>query len=136
MTQEIAFEAAIDQPYEQAVEKVIQALKVEGFGVLASIDVRAALKEKLGVDFQSYVILEACNPPLAHRALSADARAGLMLPCPVTVEADMRGGSLVRIANPEVMITVGPFGENPILQEVASQARARLERVANALKQS
>jgi len=136
MTQEIAFEAAIDQPYEQAVESVIQALKVEGFGVLASIDVRAALKEKLGVDFQSYVILEACNPPLAHRALSADARAGLMLPCPVTVEADMRGGSLVRIANPEVMITVGPFGENPILQEVASQARARLERVANALKQS
>ena len=136
MTQEIAFEAAIDQPYEQAVESVIQALKVEGFGVLASIDVRAALKEKLGVDFQSYVILEACNPPLAHRALSTDARAGLMLPCPVTVEADMRGGSLVRIANPEVMITVGPFGENPILQEVASQARARLERVANALKQS
>ena len=136
MTQEIAFEAAIDQPYEQAVESVIQALKVEGFGVLARIDVRATLKEKLGEDFRPYVILEACNPPLAYRALSTDGRAGLMLPCPVTVEADMRGGSLVRIANPEVMLTVGPFGENPILQEVASQARARLERVANALKQS
>jgi uncharacterized protein (DUF302 family) len=136
MKQNIAFEVHIDQPYELAVESVTQALKAEGFGILASIDVRTILKVKLGEDFRPYVILEACNPPLAHRALSTDGRAGLMLPCPVTVEAVEQGGSLVRIANPEVMLTVGPFEDNPVLQEVASQARARLERVAHALASS
>jgi uncharacterized protein (DUF302 family) len=133
MTNEIGFEVRMEEAFEQAVEKVITALKAEGFGVLTSIDVKATLKEKLGEDFRPYIILGACNPPLAHRALSTDAVVGLMLPCNVTVEAALDGGSIVRIANPEMMMTVGTLEENPALREVAGEARARLERVAAAL---
>jgi uncharacterized protein (DUF302 family) len=133
MSQEIGFEVKIDLPYELAVEKVIAALKAEGFGVLTRIDVRATLKEKLGEDFRPYVILGACNPPLAHKALSQDAVVGLMLPCNVTVEEDPVGGSITRIANPEMMMTVGTLQDNPALLEVAQAARSKLERVAEAL---
>jgi uncharacterized protein (DUF302 family) len=133
MSQELGFEIHLDQPYEAALEKVIAALKSEGFGVLTRIDVQATLKEKLGEDFRSYVILGACNPSLAHRALQTDPVVGLLLPCNVTVETDPLGGSLARIANPEIMLTVGPLEHNATLQEVASLARAKLERVAEAL---
>jgi len=133
MSQEIGFEVHIDLPYEAALDKVIAALKSEGFGVLTRIDVQATLKEKLGETFRPYIILGACNPPLAHRALQTDPVVGLMLPCNVTVEADPRGGSLARIANPEMMMMVGALEGNPALLEVASQARAKLERVAEAL---
>lgn len=133
MTQEIGFEIKLDLPYEEAVEKVITSLKNEGFGVLTRIDVRATLKEKLDEDFRPYVILGACNPPLAHRALSVDAVVGLMLPCNVTVEQDPAGGSIARIANPEMMMMVGTLQDNPALIEVAKQAKAKLERVAEAL---
>ena len=94
---------------------------------------RATLKEKLGEDFRPYVILGACNSPLAHRALSHQARAGLMLPCNITVEADPSGGSIVRIADPAVMLKVGGLDQDAVLNEVASEARARLERVAQSL---
>jgi len=133
MPEEIGFEVHLDSPYEEAVEKVVAALKAEGFGVLTRIDVKATLKEKLGEDFRPYVILGACNPPLAHRALSTEGVVGLMLPCNVTVEADPQGGSLARIANPEMMMRVGALEGNPTLGEVAAEARARLERVAGAL---
>jgi len=133
MTQEIGFEVHLDLPYEAALEKVIAALKAEGFGVLTRIDVQATLKEKLGEDFRPYVILGACNPPLAHRALQTDPVVGLMLPCNVTVEADPHGGSLARIANPEMMMTVGSLEGNSSLLEVAGLAREKLERVAEAL---
>jgi uncharacterized protein (DUF302 family) len=133
MSQEIGFEVRLDLPYEEAVEKVIAALKEEGFGVLTRIDVRATLKEKLGEDFRPYVILGACNPPLAHRALSQDAVVGLMLPCNVTVEQDPDGGSTARIATPEMMMTVGTLQENPDLLEVAKLAKEKLERVAESL---
>ena len=133
MSQEIGFEVRVDQPYEEAVERVVAALKVEGFGVLTRIDVRATLKEKLGEDFRPYVILGACNPPLAHRALSQDPVVGLMLPCNITVEEDPGAGSIVRIANPEMMLTIGSLQDNPTLLEVAQQAKSRLERVAAAL---
>lgn len=136
MSKEIGFEVKIDQPYETAVEKVITALKAEGFGVLTRIDVHTTLKEKLGEDFRPYVILGACNPPLAHRALSEDAVVGLMLPCNVTVEATPDGGSLARIANPEIMMMVGALQENEVLTEVAGEARSRLERVAASLLES
>jgi uncharacterized protein (DUF302 family) len=108
-------------------------LKSEGFGVLTLIDVRATMKEKLGVDFRPYVILGACNPPLAHNALSLDSSVGVMLPCNVTVESISENASLVRIANPEVMLTVGPFEGVPGMAEVALLARTRLERVAQSL---
>ena len=133
MTQEIGFEVHLDLPYEAALEKVIAALKTEGFGVLTRIDVQATLKEKLGEDFRPYSILGACNPALAHRALQTDPVVGLMLPCNVTVEADPLGGSLARIANPEIMLAVGALEKNQTLQEVATTARGKLERVAEAL---
>jgi uncharacterized protein (DUF302 family) len=133
MTEEIGFEVHIAQPYETALERAIAALKEEGFGVLTRIDVQATFKEKLDVDFRPYTILGACNPPLAHRALSQDAIAGLMLPCNVTVEEDPQGESIVRLANPEAMLTVGELESDPILLEVAREARARMERVAEAL---
>lgn len=133
MTQEIGFEVHLDLPYEVALEKVIAALKSEGFGVLTRIDVQATLKEKLGEDFRPYAILGACNPALAHRALQTDPVVGLMLPCNVTVEADPLGGSLARIANPEIMLAVGTLENNEALREVATTARIKLERVAEAL---
>lgn len=133
MEQEIGFEVALEVPYEDAMEKVIDCLKAEGFGVLTSIDVRATLKEKLGEKFRPYTILGACNPPLAHRALAHDPVIGLMLPCNVTVEATELNGSLVRIANPEMMLRSTYSREDPVLAEVAQEARTRLERVADAL---
>ncbi len=134
MTESIAFTVHLDQSYEQALEAVAEALKTEGFGVLTKVDVRATLKEKLGQDFRPYAILGACNPPLAHRALAHDAQAGLMLPCNVTVEADAEGGSIVRIADPAVILRAGGMDQDPALREVAAEARERLERVAKSLE--
>jgi uncharacterized protein (DUF302 family) len=133
MTESIAFQVHLEQSYEQAIEAVTAALKTEGFGVLTHIDVRATLQKKLGQEFRPYAILGACNPPLAHRALAHDAQAGLMLPCNVTVEAGVEGGSIVRIADPAVMLQVGGMDRNPVLRQVAAEARARLERVAQFL---
>jgi uncharacterized protein (DUF302 family) len=133
MGDEFGFEVSLQLPYEAALEKVTAALKVEGFGVLTRIDVKATMKEKLGADFRPYAILGACNPPLAYQSLSADSWVGLMLPCNVTVESRELGGSLVRIANPEMMMQAGRLEGNEILRGVAAEARARLERVAGAL---
>lgn len=126
---DIAFEVKLNQPYEQAIERVSSALKAEGFGVLTRIDVHATLKEKLGVAFRPYAILGACNPPLAHRALSQEPRVGLLLPCNITVEELVDGSSLVRIANPEMLMAVGDLRDNPTLIQTAQEARNRLERV-------
>jgi uncharacterized protein (DUF302 family) len=134
MKSDLGFEVTLEQPYAQAVDSVVNALKSEGFGVLTRIDVRATLQEKLGAEFRPYVILGACNPPLAHRALTADPKVGLMLPCNVTVEELPDGNSLARIVNPTAMMLVGDLGENPALQTVASEAYQKLERVTNALR--
>jgi uncharacterized protein (DUF302 family) len=133
---ELGFEAHLNLPYEQALEKVTAALKVEGFGVLTRIDVKATMKEKLGAGFRPYAILGACNPPLALRSLTANANTGLMLPCNVTVEETPDGRSIARIANPELMITVGTLAQDPELRAVAVEARARLERVAASLREA
>lgn len=133
MAEEIGFKVQLHISYEEAVDKVVAALKEEGFGVLTRIDVRETLKEKLGEDFRPYVILGACNPPLAHRALQAEEMVGMMLPCNVTVESDLKGGSLVWIANPEMMMQVGGLKNNEELREVAGLAKERLERVAGVL---
>lgn len=129
---QMAFEITIPQPFETAQERVIEALKQEGFGVLTRIDVHDTLKAKLGVEFRPYAILGACNPPLAHRALSNRPDAGLMLPCNVIVEA-ADDGTLVRIVDPHAMMAAGGFEDDPVLQEVGSEAAARLRRVADAL---
>ena len=129
----MAYELTMDASYEEALPRVIEALKAEGFGVLTRIDVHDAFKEKLGVDFRNYCILGACNPPLAHRALSNRPDAGLMLPCNVVVE-ETDGGTLVRIVDPAAMMQAGGLAGDPVLQEVGAEAELRLKRVAEALK--
>jgi uncharacterized protein (DUF302 family) len=131
----IGFEVRLDRPYEEAMELVIAALKLEGFGVLTRIDVKQILKDKLDVDFRSYSILGACNPTLSHRALSKEPIVGLLLPCNVTVEADESDKSIVRIANPEVVLDVGSLYEIEELRDVAMEAKRKLERVAEAIAQ-
>jgi uncharacterized protein (DUF302 family) len=117
--------------YNTALTRVIDALKVEGFGVLTEIDVKETLKKKLGVDFTPYKILGACNPPLAHRALTIAPEVGLLLPCNVIVRQIEAGVSEVSLIDPlGMMATIG----KPELQAVAEEARAKLERVAASLK--
>jgi uncharacterized protein (DUF302 family) len=134
MSSELGFEVHLNLPYDQSVEKVTAALKVEGFGVLTRIDVKATMEEKLGVEFRPYVILGACNPALSFRALSANSEVGLMLPCNVTVEELPDGTSLARIANPIMMMTAGRLGEDPALVDVAQTAYRKLENVAKSLE--
>jgi uncharacterized protein (DUF302 family) len=124
-----AFRAKLNLPYEQAVAKATEALKEQGFGVLTEIDVQATLKKKLDVDFRKYVILGACNPPLAHRALTAELEVGLLLPCNVIVY-EQEGGSIVSILDPIAMIGIA---NNPNLDPIAHEARERLQRVIKAL---
>lgn len=120
--------------FDEAVAKVTEALKAEGFGVLTTIDVRATLKAKLDVEFPPYTILGACNPPLAHRALTTDPNIGLLLPCNVVVRAlpaqDSQPRTGVEVVDPESMLAVANSAE---LADVAHEARARLERVVAAL---
>lgn len=111
--------------YAEAVEKTTAALKSEGFGVLTTIDVKQTLKEKLGVESYPYIILGACNPPLAHRALTAEPEVGLLLPCNVIVYED-EGGCVVAAMDPTAAMKLVP---NPELESVAKEARAKLERV-------
>ncbi len=119
-------------PYDKAIEKATQALKAEGFGVLTEIDVKATMKKKLDVDFRRYVILGACNPPLAHRALSTDLDVGLLLPCNVVVYETDENHSVVGLIDPMAMLGVLP---SPELGPIADEARARLTRVAKALEE-
>ena len=91
-------------PYEAARQRIEAALKEEGFGILTAIDVKATLKAKLNVDFANYVILGACNPALAHQALSVDPGIGLLLPCNVVVTQDESGNGVVAILDPESML--------------------------------
>ena len=123
MTTELGLRLRLNLPFEQAVQKTIEALKVEGFGVLTEIDVKATLKQKLNADFRRYVILGACNPPLAHRALSANLDVGLLLPCNVTVyeEGD---DSVVTAVDPLVML--GALKDDQLVCDVAEEAKAKL----------
>ncbi|MHB0915949.1 MAG: DUF302 domain-containing protein [Thermoleophilia bacterium] len=136
MTEEMGFTTRMPQPYDEAVDVVIEELKKEGFGILTRVDVHEALKEKIGADFRKYTILGACNPPLAHRALMARPEVGLMLPCNVTVEAALDGGTVVRIINPRMMMQMGSLAEDVVLREVAEEAAQKLERVAQVFDQA
>jgi len=115
--------------YPEAVARTRELLKEEGFGVLTEIDVKKTLKEKLGAEFQRYVILGACNPPLAHRALQAEREIGLILPCNVIVYED-GGGSVVSVMDP--IPALGLVG-NEALRPIAEDAAARLHRVIDRL---
>ena len=124
-----AFRVELSLPYKQAVQKVTEALKEQGFGVLTTIDVKDTLKQKLGVDFRKYAILGACNPNLAYQALSTELEVGLLLPCTVIVYEE-EGGSVVSIADPITML--GTLGK-PDLEPLAREVQIRLERVVEAL---
>ena len=126
-----ALRTRLDLPYEQAIERVVAALKQEGFGVLTEIDAQATLKKKLDVDFRRYAILGACNPPLAYQALQAEIEIGLLLPCNVIVYEEGEG-CVVAILHPIAMMGVI---DNPALDSVAEEARARLQRVVDSLGQ-
>lgn len=123
------FSKTIGLPYEEAVEKVRGALKDEGFGVLCEIDLREKLKEKLGVDFRKYVILGACNPPLAYQTLQEEINIGLLLPCNVIVyESDEAGNSVVAAIDARTMLSVVGTN-NATLDQVATEVNEKLERV-------
>ena len=118
--------------YEQAVERATEALKAEGFGVLTTIDVKHTLKQKLDREFRKYVILGACNPPLADRALHAELEIGLLLPCNVIVYETEPGRSVIAAMAP--IAALGIVGENSELQSVAGEADQRLRRALSALE--
>ena len=123
------FTKAIDVPYAEAVEKARAALQAEGFGVLCEIDIKEKLKEKLGVDFRNYVILGACNPPLAYETLQQEINIGLLLPCNVIVYEE-NGRTVVSAVDAARMLSV--VG-NPKLESTAAAVNEKLRRVIDSL---
>ena len=123
------FSKITDYSFEQAIEKVTEELKKEGFGVLTSIDVKETLKNKIDVDFKQYTILGACNPKLAYGALQVEEELGLLLPCNVIVYAK-NGKTVVSIFDPKVMTMVI---ENPEMKPVAEEVKTKLQRVLEAV---
>jgi len=117
--------------YDEALDATKAALKEQGFGVLTEIDVKATLKEKLDADFRRYDIIGACNPPFAHRTLSAELEIGLLLPCNVIVYENDGGGSTVAAIDPETMI--GLSG-NEAIREIAGEVRERLMKALAAVE--
>ncbi len=124
-----SFGITVDEPFPAAVEHVTAALAEQGFGVLTTIDVQATLAGKLGVERPPYVILGACNPPLAHRALQAEADAGALLPCNVFVRQD-EDGVYVGFMDPEAVLTLADHED---IAELAAEARRRLKLARDAL---
>jgi uncharacterized protein (DUF302 family) len=124
-TMDYGYGKTLDVPFDTAVQRARDALKTEGFGVLCEIDVREKMKEKLGVEFANYLILGACNPPLAYRALQHDINIGLLLPCNVVVyEKD--GKSVVAAIDADRMLAVV---QNPALGETAGEVNRKLRKV-------
>lgn len=132
-SQQLGITVELATDYDTAMTRVTEALKAEGFGVLTEIDVKATLKKKLDVDFRRYAILGACNPPLAYRALTVQPEIGLMLPCNVTVAETDDGHTQVSLVDPMAMMG---FLNSDGLADIAQEAQARLERVAEALKEN
>lgn len=121
------FTTTLDIPFTSAVQHVIEELKKEGFGVLTDIDVKATLEKKLDVEFRNYRILGACNPPFAYKALQAEDKIGLMLPCNVIVQERIDGGG-VEVAAVDPIVSMQGV-ENESLGEVAETVRKKLEQV-------
>ncbi|BDT87346.1 DUF302 domain-containing protein [Nocardia cyriacigeorgica] len=122
---QLGLTATLHTSFDEAVSRTRDALAQQGFGVLTEIDMRATLKAKLGEEMEDYLILGACNPPLAHRAVNADRQIGLLLPCNVVVRRDPAADAtiIVEAMNPEVMVQVT---DDPALQPIATEAGAKL----------
>lgn len=130
MNTKYGFGKTVASSFDAAIEKVTQELQKEGFGVLTDIDVAATLKKKLNQDMPPYRILGACNPPLAHRALTAEPSIGLLLPCNVVVRQDNAGKVLVEFMDPNAVLDMV---EKPEVHQLAGEVRQKLERVMQAL---
>ena|SRR6187200_624128 len=124
------FTKRLNVPFDQAVSRVTEAMKREGFGVLTDIDVKATMKAKLGEEFRPYRILGACNPQLARRALMLEDKIGTMLPCNVIVQ--QHAGGAVEVSAVDPIASMQAIG-NPGLAEVAKEVQARLKRVVDGL---
>src|SRR4051794_31634695 len=125
-----AMTVRVEGPFTETVGRVRTALKEQGFGVLTEIDVQATLREKLGEQMEDYLILGACNPPLAHRALGVDREIGLLLPCNVVVRSDRPGTTLVQALDPQTMVQITG---RPELKDLADEATARLQTALDSL---
>lgn len=127
---EYYFNKTITGSFDNAIQKVTEALQAEGFGILTEIDIKATLKKKLDVDFYNYKILGACNPPFAYKALLAEDKIGTMLPCNVIVQEKVAGQVEVSAVDPAASMQAI---ENSTLNEIALEIRARLQKVIEAL---
>jgi len=130
MDTKFGFGKPVDLGFDEAIETVTEELEKEGFGILTEIDVQATLKKKLGEDMPPYRILGACNPPLAHQAVSAVPEIGLLLPCNVLVREDDQGKVHVSFMDPGSVLGLV---DNPDVLPLAEQVKAKLERVLSAL---
>ncbi len=128
----VALETRVSLPFDQAVARCREELAREGFGVLTEIDIQATLKKKLDVDRDPYVILGACHPPSAHRALEAVPEVGVLLPCNVTVSVE-KGETVIRAMNPSGVMDMLA---NPVVEEVGREVGAALKRVVAAVERS
>lgn len=128
------FGTTVAAPYDDTVERTRSALKEQGFGILTEIDVKRTMKEKLDVEFRPYVILGACNPRLAHKALGADLGVGLLLPCNVVVYDNQDGTSSVEAMDPEAAL--GIVGDDPAIAAVAREAKTLLRKAIDALSET
>jgi len=133
MSKQLGLNVELPLAFDAALTRVRAALKQAGFGVLTEIDLRAVFREKLGQEFRPYVILGACNPPLAFSAISADSTVGLLLPCNVTVEWLAEGRTGVRLTDPEALLSTVALQGAPELTLVARDARERMVGVADSL---
>lgn len=127
---EYYFSKTITDSFENAIQKVTEALKTEGFGILTEIDLKATLKKKLDVDFYNYTVLGACNPPFAYKALLAEDKIGTMLPCNVIVQEKVPGQIEVSAVDPAASMQAV---ENDKLAEIATEIRDRLKKVIEQL---
>jgi uncharacterized protein (DUF302 family) len=129
----IALSTTVHTSFDEAVQRTREALAQHGFGVLTEIDMKATLKAKLGADMENYLILGACNPPLAHQAVTVDRQIGLLLPCNVVVRADLTDQNtvIVEAMNPRLLVDVtGEAGLEPVADEVAAKLQAAIDSLA------